>query len=158
MLAVYYNGLYGEDGEYGWTWPNSVKFGQGKQRLGTYIITSKDNGHTWSPPNYIGTKGMPFNNMEGPADAPFEMPDGSILMPVMAYNVRGDVNNQAAVMLKSTDQGKTWTYLSTIAEDPGGKLGGFQEPGVVRTRSGRIVAAVRNQGQDKCGLDDLLRR
>ncbi|MEO7650371.1 MAG: sialidase family protein, partial [Bryobacteraceae bacterium] len=29
VLAVYYNGLYGEDGEYGWNWANSVKFGQG---------------------------------------------------------------------------------------------------------------------------------
>jgi sialidase-1 len=148
VVAIYYNGLYGDDGEYGWNWSGQVRFGQGKRRLGTYIITSRDNGHTWSPPNYIDTKGMPFTDIEGPADAPIEMPDGSILMPVMAYNVRGDVANQAAVLLKSTDQAKTWSYLSTMAEDPGGKLGGFQEPGIVRTRTGRIVAAIRNQGQE----------
>jgi len=148
VVAVFYNGLYREDGEYAWDWSAKVKFGQGKQHLGTYIITSRDNGHTWSAPNHISTKGMPFTDLEGPADAPIEMPDGSILLPVMAYNVRGDVSNQAAVLLKSTDQAKTWSYLSTMAEDPGGKLGSFQEPGIVRTRTGRIVAAIRNQGPE----------
>jgi len=148
VVAVFYNGLYREDGEYAWDWSAKVKFGQGKQHLGTYIITSRDNGHTWSAPNHVSTKGMPFTDLEGPADAPIEMPDGSILLPVMAYNVRGDVSNQAAVLLKSTDQAKTWSYLSTMAEDPGGKLGSFQEPGIVRTRTGRIVAAIRNQGPE----------
>ena len=148
LVAVYYNGLYGDNGDYHWDWSNTIKFGQGKQYLGTYIITSSDNGRTWSKPNFVSTKGMPFTDIEGPADAPIQMPDGSILMPVMGYNVRGDVQNEAAVMLKSVDKGKTWTHLSTMAEDPGGKLGHFQEPGIVRTKTGRIVAAIRNQGQD----------
>lgn len=146
LVAVYYNGLYREDGEYEWEWAKKVRFGQGRQHLGTYIITSRDNGHTWSKPDFISAAGMPFTDMEGPADAPIEMPDGSVLMPVMGYNVRGDIHNEAAVILRSTDQGKSWSYLSTMAEDPGGKLGHFQEPAIVRTRSGRIVAAIRNQG------------
>jgi sialidase-1 len=148
MVAVYYNGLYREDGEYQWELASKLKFREGKQLLGTFIIQSRDNGRTWSKPNYISTKGMPFTDIEGPADAPIEMPDGSILMPVMGYNVRGDADNQAAVMLKSVDKGNSWTYLSTMAEDPGGKLGHFQEPGIVLTKSGRIVAAIRNQGLD----------
>ncbi len=91
---------------------------------------------------------MPFSDLEGPADAPIEMPDGSVLMPVMAYNVRGDITNQAAVVLKTVDQGKTWQHLSTVVEDPGGKLGHFQEPALVRTRTGRLVMAIRNQGPE----------
>jgi hypothetical protein len=51
-------------------------------------------------------------------------------------------------MLRSTDKGKSWKYLSTIAGDPGGKLGGFLEPGIVRTKTGRIVAGLRNHGED----------
>lgn len=148
IVAVFYNALYRDNNDYQWDWANKVKFGAGKQHLGTFIITSRDNGRTWSQPNHISTKGMPFTDIEGPADAPIEMPDGSILLPVMGYNVRGDIHNEAAVMLKSTDKGATWTYLSTMAEDPGGKLGHFQEPGIVRTKTGRIVAAIRNQGQD----------
>lgn len=148
LVAVYYNKLYRENGDYEWDWATRAQFGAGKQHLGTFLIESKDNGRTWSQPNYISTKGMPFTDIEGPADAPVEMPDGSILLPVMGYNVRGDIRNEAAVMLKSVDKGRTWTYLSTMAEDPGGKLGHFQEPGIVLTKSGRIVAAIRNQGED----------
>lgn len=149
VVAIFYNALYREDGEYEWDWASKVEFGQGKRWLGTYIITSKDNGRTWSKPNHIDTKGMPFTDIEGPADAPIEMPDGSILMPVMGYNVRGDITNQAAVILKSTDKGQTWSYLSTMAEDPGGKLGHFQEPSLLRTRTGRLISAIRNAGPEQ---------
>ncbi|MBL8210597.1 MAG: exo-alpha-sialidase [Bryobacterales bacterium] len=149
LVAVYYNGLYRDNNDYEWEEAKRrAKFGVDKQHLGTFIIRSTDNGRTWSKPNHISTKGMPFTDIEGPADAPIEMPDGSILLPVMGYNVRGDSANEAAVMLKSVDKGETWTYLSTMADDPGGKLGHFQEPGIVRTKTGRIVAAIRNQGED----------
>ena len=146
LVAVFYNNLYREDGEYEWNWATKVNFNDGKRHLGTYIITSKDNGRTWSQPNFVETKGMPFTDIEGPADAPIEMADGSILMPVMGYNVRGDIRNQTAVLLRSSDKGKTWAHFSTMAEDPGGKLGTFQEPAIVRTKSGRIIAAIRNRG------------
>lgn len=148
LISVFYNALYRPDGEYEWNWSKDVKFGKGKRWLGSYIITSKDNGRTWSQPNDIDTKDMPFTDIEGPADAPIEMPDDSIIMPVMGYNVRGDIENQAAVLIKSLDKGKTWRYLSTIADDPTGRLGHFQEPGLVRTRTGRLVAAIRNQGPE----------
>jgi hypothetical protein len=150
VVGIFYNNLYDSDGRY-----NSKQLkapspqASGKRRqLGTYIITSHDNGHTWSEPNFIDTTGMPFTNLEGPTDAPIEMPDGSIVMGVIAYRLNGDAHDTASVMLRSSDQGKTWTYLSTIADDPGGKLGGFVEPGIVRTKSGRIVAGLRNHGPD----------
>ncbi|MDQ2947688.1 MAG: glycoside hydrolase [Acidobacteriota bacterium] len=149
VVAIFYNSLYRPDGSYEWGWETKVKFGAGKQYLGTYTITSKDNGKTWSKPSFIDTKGMPFSDTEGPADAPVEMPDGSVLMPVMGYNVRGDVKNQASVLLKSTDLGKSWQYFSTIAEDPGNRLGHFQEPALVLTKRGRLIAAMRNDGPEK---------
>lgn len=149
LVGVFFNALYKPDGEYEWAWQKTVKFGEGKRLLGAYMISSKDNGRTWSPPMYVETKGMPFTDVEGPADAPIEMPDGSILLPIMAYNVRGDITNKAAVLLKSVDQGKSWQYVSSIAEDPGGKLGMFGEPGLVRTRTGRLVAGLRNQGPEQ---------
>jgi sialidase-1 len=148
LVFVFYNALYRANGEYEWNWSKEVAFGKGKTWLGTYVLSSKDKGNTWSKPSYIDTKGMPFTDIEGPADAPIEMPDGSIVLPVMAYNVRGDIRNQAAVLLRSTDKGVTWSYVATMAQDPGGKLGGFAEPGLARTRTGRLVTALRNAGPE----------
>jgi sialidase-1 len=148
LVFVFVNKLYRADGQYNYSWARDVRFSHETLHLGIYTIVSKDNGKTWSAPHYVDTKGMPFTDLEGPADAPIQTPDGSVLMPVMAYNVRGDIDNQAAVVLKTVDQGKTWQHWSTVVEDPGGKQGHFQEPALVRTRTGRLVMAIRNQGPD----------
>jgi sialidase-1 len=155
VLGFFYNNNYNPDGTYG------AYFNWEKQRnepgprdttipqLGAYIRTSTDNGRTWSKPYFVDTKEMPFKNLEGPTDAPIEMPDGSIVMAVIGYSPHGKSANRASVLLRSTDKGKTWTYISTIAGDPDGTLGGFMEPGIVRTKTGRIVAALRNHGPDQ---------
>lgn len=147
VVGIFYNKNYNTDGTYNFA--GTMKREPGKRYLGSYIITSKDNGHTWSPPVDIDTKGMPFNNVEGPTDAPIEMPDGSIVMGVIAYSPFGQVGNAASVLLRSGDKGKTWKYVSIIASDSTGKLGGFVEPGIVRTKTGRLVAGLRNAGPDQ---------
>ena len=127
-------------------------------RLGAYMIKSADNGNTWSEPKYIETKGMPFKNIEGPTDAPIEMPDGSILMAVIGYGLDGDAKSTGSVMLRSDDKGETWKYLSTIADDPGGKLGGFVEPGIVRTKDGPNRCGAAQSRAGKGNLGHVLRR
>ena len=146
IAAIFYNNGYSIDGTY--HPQNSPVAHPEMNGLGTYILTSRDNGHTWSAPKFVDTSRMPFKNIEGPADAPIEMPDGSILMALIGYGIDHDAKNTGSVMLKSTDKGQTWNYLSTIAGDPGGTLGGLVEPGIVRTKTGRIVAALRNDGPD----------
>lgn len=148
VVSVFYNDLYFKDGSYFLWKPDQKIQGAARPRLGTYVITSKDNGHTWSAPNYIDIKGMPVSGLEGPTDAPIVMPDGSILMAVIGYDLNGDKKNIGSIMIKSTDKGNTWKYVSTIASDPEGKLGNFVEPGIVRTKTGRIVVALRNHGTD----------
>ncbi|OAI55902.1 hypothetical protein AYO49_05075 [Verrucomicrobiaceae bacterium SCGC AG-212-N21] len=141
VLGIFYNNLYKPDGTYNYSHQHLLNE---KNRLGAYVITSNDNGHTWSEPSYVDTTGMPFRNVEGPTDAPIEMPDGSILMAIIGYNFEGDEGNRSSVILRSTDKGRTWSHHGTIASDKGNKLGGFMEPGIVRTKSGRIIAAMRN--------------
>jgi sialidase-1 len=147
LMGVFYNALYRPDGSYNFNF-EKLKLGAGKEYLGAYTIKSRDNGKTWSQPSFIDLKGMPFTDMEGPTDAPIEMPDGSVVMAMSAYNVRGDMRDRAAVLLKSVDQGASWQYLSTIADDPGGHLGNFVEPGIVLTKSGRLIAALRNHAPE----------
>jgi hypothetical protein len=150
VVGVFYNNLYDADGRYKPKHPKPLSHpsNDGRRALGAYIITSNDDGHTWSKPNYLDTTSMPFKDLEGPTDAPIEMPDGSIVMAVIAYSLNGDAKDVASVLLRSSDKGKSWKYVSTVADDPGGKLGGFVEPGIVRTKSGRIVAGLRNHGPD----------
>ncbi|QKJ32627.1 exo-alpha-sialidase [Mucilaginibacter mali] len=144
LVSMFYNNNYTVDGTYNWEGKGKLP-PTDKPRLGSELIRSTDNGHTWSKMTTIDLTGMPFKGIEGPTDAPIEMPDGSILMGVIGYGNHGDSKNIASVMLKSTDKGKSWKYLSTIADDPGGKYDGFVEPGITRTKTGRIVAGMRNK-------------
>lgn len=143
VVGIFYNDLYLPEGVY--NWGGRVKLPKlNRSRLGAHFVTSKDNGKTWSKPNFVNVEGMPFTGFEGPTDAPIEMPDGSLQMAVIGYGIDGDEKNVGSVMLRSTDQAKTWKYVSTIAGDPGDKMKGFLEPGIVRTKTGRIIAGLRN--------------
>ncbi len=146
VVGIFYNNNYKPDGSYNHEGDGNPVSPPNERAdlnvIGAYVITSKDNGRTWSEPGFIDAGGFPSRNIEGPTDAPIEMPDGSILMAMTAGGGRH------AIMLKSEDQGRTWKHLSTIASDPDLKLGGFMEPGIVRTKTGRIVVALRNHGPD----------
>lgn len=147
VVGIFYNDLYVPDG--GYNWNGEVKLKElDRARLGAHFITSRDNGKTWQQGNFIDMKGKPFTGVEGPTDAPVEMPDGSLVMAVIGYGINGDSKNIGSVLLRSTDKAKTWNYVSTIAGDPGGVKKGFFEPGLVRTKTGRLIAALRNHADE----------
>lgn len=147
VVGIFYNNRYNADGSYNFSGkdnpldPDSVA--KGLRYLGCYTISSKDDGRTWSEPRFIDTKDMPYKDLEGPTDAPIELPDGTLIMGMTAEYGR------SAVLLSSTDKGQTWSHRSVIARDEEKKLGGFMEPGIVRTKTGRIVAVMRNHGLDQ---------
>jgi hypothetical protein len=73
------------------------------------------------------------------------LPDGTLLMPLTAYDFRKNQKASATTILESKD-GLSWRLRSVVADDPDGKIGGFMEPTVVRAPSGRLICAMRNEG------------
>jgi sialidase-1 len=147
VVGIFYNDLYLPSGVYNWE-GKKLPDRPNRSRLGAHFVTSSDNGKTWSEASFFDVKGMPFTGIEGPTDAPIEMPDGSIIMAVIGYGLNGDSKNVGSVMVRSTDKGKSWKYVSTIASDPGGLKKGFMEPGIVRTKSGRLIVGLRNHADE----------
>ena len=71
---------------------------------------SFDSGQTWDGPYAVDTG---LRNNGGGVFAPVvEMSDGSLLMPISGADCDG---NQAAVLIRSIDGGRTWEPYSTIS-------------------------------------------
>ena len=71
--------------------------------------------------------------------------DGSILFSV--YTSPGSAASQAmqALLIRSPDGGRTWQYVSTIADHPDPEIG-FGETSLFRTGGGRLIAFLRANG------------
>ena len=52
-----------------------------------------------------------------------------------------------AILIKSSDGGNSWKYVSTIAADPGIGTEGFTEPVLARTSQGRLICIMRTGRQ-----------
>jgi hypothetical protein len=99
-----------------------------------------------------------------------EMPGGELLATVYCW-FHGDdtpcpyepkMNKFRCVLLGSSDRGRTWRYVSTIAADPGVGEEGFNEPVMARVtageHAGRLVCIMRTGSYDcpvyQCHSDD----
>lgn len=76
------------------------------------------------------------------------MPDGTMLMAVYGDSVgaTGDMkaSRESSFVYRSTDDGRTWKRLSQIGS---GKTQ-FNETALLRTQSGRLIAAVRSRAYE----------
>ncbi|MCX8053972.1 MAG: glycoside hydrolase, partial [Armatimonadetes bacterium] len=98
------------------------------------VCRSRDNGYTWEGPFEV-----PFK-MAGVFGAVVELEDSSILMPITAR--MRDSADEAAMLICSEDQGRTWEYYSTITTWHEGEKGAqtFGLPSVVRYDSNHLLA------------------
>jgi sialidase-1 len=87
------------------------------------VCRSVDHGHTWEGPFEVPFKGA------GVFGAVVELEDGSILMPITAKLE----DQEAALLIRSTDRGSSWEYYSTITKWNGGEQGAltFGLPSVI---------------------------
>ena len=86
-----------------------------------------------------------------------EQPDGTLLAAMYGW-FRGDdvpVPGQAGstyyrtFLVSSTDQGKTWAFLTTVAYDPGIGTEGYCEPAIRRLPDGDLLAMLRTGGNNR---------
>lgn len=105
---------------------------------------SRDEGKTWSAPRPAFTDPGYFvlNN-----DRAVQLKSGRLLLPVALHKNETDdpkrFNGRGIAMAYlSDDKGKTWRRSKSILENPASP-NGFQEPGIVQLRDGRLLMFLR---------------
>ena len=112
---------------------------------GGYLIRSTDDGKTWEGPIDPGSP-LPVENrttMLGKMPlynrgALCQAQDGTVYWAVACDNPQGGFS---VYLVESKDNGNTWQYRSTIADDP--KIS-FNETSIIQTRRGDLVAFMRS--------------
>lgn len=117
-----------------------------KTWLGTYVLRSSDDGHTWGEPIPVNTTPM---RMGSTRVAVMPLPDGSLLLPLYGrmdgafYGMREHTGEyMRAYFVRSDDGGQNWEYFSTIAYDPA-HIVGYAEPAPLLLKDGRIAVFLR---------------
>jgi hypothetical protein len=112
----------------------------------TKVVRSTDNGRTYTVednvPVYVdsvqeGDKqtGMYFDG------GLVEMDNGDLLATMYGYFV-GDTKFRC-ILVKSTDKGHSWRFVSTIAYDPNAPNEGYCEPAMIRTGPQSLLVTMR---------------
>ena len=104
---------------------------QRQNLLGTWMLRSTDGGMTWSAPYRV-----PLNSPHGPV----ALKDGRRLYAGKQLWEAG----QKTGVAESTDDGRTWRWLSDIAARPGDSVVQYHELHAVEAADGGIVVHIRN--------------
>lgn len=120
---------------------------------GGYTRISDDGGRSWTehaplpplpgfPDLVPGRKPLHGGAVRG---RPVQLDDGTVLLAT--YTNRPGTALGMSFLFASNDDGATWTYRSTIAEDTSSAVG-LVEPTLVRCADGRLLALHRTQELD----------
>ena len=102
-----------------------------------YLYRSTDGGRTWEGPVWFDAS--PYR-MAFMMRAAVELPSGELLMPCADDSFLG---YGSAYVMKSEDEGKTWTWFSTIVGHP---KYFSTEPALLLLPSGKLIALIRTHG------------
>jgi Neuraminidase (sialidase) len=104
---------------------------------GVYLISSKDNGRTWSKPvrDPVIHKFYDGKGQVSPYGKIVQLADGTVLMAV--YFEFFDERHNQSYVFRSKD-GKTWGEPVLLGTH-------FNETGIVALRDGRVLAAMRSE-------------
>lgn len=119
------------------------RMGFGYNWIGTFVLKSSDNGHTWTDPIIVNVQPMKHG---GTRTAALELPNGSLLLGVYGrltqFGEYGGYEARRAYLVRSDNGGAHWSFGSTLAYDPAGIIY-YQEPAFLRLDNGTIVCMIR---------------
>lgn len=104
---------------------------------------STDEAETWGPP-LCCTEATPgyyvVNN-----NRVVRLSGGRLVIPAACHALKGGrfIGRSTALCFLSDDAGKTWRQSATELKPPDGMASGFQEPGVVELKDGRLMMLIR---------------
>lgn len=112
--------------------------------LSPWLIRSEDGGKTWSDR---------INPQVGAPHGPTELSDGRLLYVGNAKFAAGQSGRHGSpyapglAVSESTDDGKTWSIISTIPVRDGDVDENYHEPHVVQAADGRVIVHIRNHNE-----------
>jgi hypothetical protein len=106
--------------------------------LDTWMLRSTDAGMTWSAPYRV-----PVNSPHGPT----LLADGRLLYAGKQLWQPG----QKVGVCESSDDGKTWRWLSEIPARPGDSVAQYHELHAVQAADGRVIVHIRNHNTRNLG-------
>ncbi|KAM0715140.1 hypothetical protein Q7P37_009605 [Cladosporium fusiforme] len=87
------------------------------------LVVSQDQGQTWSPKGSAASRPASTSDLDNPF--PLQLSNGNILLAFRNHDKseEGDYTYYRITLTTSSDNGATWTYLSTPASEPAGPNG-----------------------------------
>lgn len=110
---------------------------QRQSLIGSWMLRSTDNGHTWT---------TPYRTPCMAPHGPIVTPSGRLLYAGVEYP---EINGRRRVgVWESKDDGLTWNWLGPIPGRPNDDPNNFHELHLVEAANGHLVAHVRNHNKE----------
>lgn len=102
-------------------------------------VMSTNNGATWSSVQYVTNAPMTVKGCDGRC---VQLPNGDILAPFFGSDTTSgiDYGTCVAYVMKSSDDGHTWSYLSTVMTNTGIA---YQEHDLLKLKNGVLLSTTR---------------
>jgi len=111
---------------------------------GMYLLRSRDAGRSWSEDGRTAFGPFAYMTHSGTCGGVY-LPDGELLLPL--HGCTAADRNDRVFLVRSRDDGRTWSPPIAVAYDPDGQIG-FHEPSLERLPDGRLVMVLRTDGAD----------